>query len=157
MLDDHQALARWRASAERPLVFTNGCFDILHRGHVAYLERAAALGATLLVAVNSDASVRRLEKGRLKMSMERPVNPLADRMAVLAALGAVDAVTAFDDDSPLALIKLTRPDHLVKGGDWAVANIVGGGEVKAWGGEVHAIPFEFQRSTSDLIERIQSG
>ena len=110
---DPAQLAARLARLARPVVFTNGCFDILHRGHVAYLEEAAALGKSLVVGVNSDASVRRLEKGQ-----NRPINPLDDRMAVLAALGCVSLIASFDDDAPLALIKLVRPDHLVKGGDW---------------------------------------
>ncbi len=145
-------LARRVAALARPLVFTNGVFDILHRGHVTYLDRARALGASLLVAVNSDASVRRLGKGD-----DRPVNALADRMAVLAALESVSLVTSFDDDTPLALVRACRPDVLVKGGDWEVAAIVGAREVLAWGGQVHSIPFEHLRSTSDLLARVRSG
>ncbi len=136
----------------RPLVFTNGCFDILHRGHVTYLAQARARGASLLVALNTDASVRRLGK-----SADRPVNPLEDRMAVVAALQAVDVVTWFDDDTPLELILLTRPDVLVKGGDWPVEKIVGGAEVQSWGGQVHSIPFLFDRSTSATLARIRGA
>ena len=136
---------------ERPVVFTNGCFDILHRGHVAYLQRAAALGNSLIVGVNTDDSVRRLRKGP-----GRPVNSADDRMAVLAALESVDLVTAFDEDTPLELIRKIRPDHLVKGGDWEPDNIVGAGFVRSYGGEVHSIPFEFDQSTSALIQRIRS-
>jgi rfaE bifunctional protein nucleotidyltransferase chain/domain len=136
----------------RPLVFTNGCFDILHRGHVTYLAQARARGASLLVALNTDASVRRLGK-----SADRPVNPLEDRMAVVAALQAVDVVTWFDDDTPLELILLTRPDVLVKGGDWPVEKIVGGAEVQSWGGQVHSIPFLFDRSTSAMLARIRGA
>lgn len=138
-------------SVTRPLVFTNGCFDILHRGHVAYLEEAARLGHTLLVALNEDASVARLEKGP-----GRPLNPLADRLAVVAALGCVDLVTAFPEDTPLELINRVQPDVLVKGGDWAEEKIVGAREVLASGGTVHSIPFRFDRSTSTLVNRIQS-
>lgn len=144
------ALPEALAKLARPLVFTNGCFDLLHRGHVAYLARAAALGASLVVGVNSDASVRALNK-----STGRPINPLDDRMAVLAALAAVDLVVAFDEATPAALIELLRPEHLVKGGDWAVDQIVGADRVRQRGGQVHAIPFEFDRSTSALIERIR--
>ena len=140
------------AGLARPVVFTNGCFDILHRGHVAYLEEAATLGKALVIGVNSDASVRRLEKGQ-----DRPVNPLDDRMAVLAALGCVALVTPFDDDTPLALIKLVRPDHLVKGGDWAPDKIVGSDVVKSYGGQVHSIPFRYDRSTTELLRRIRSS
>ena len=144
--------ARWAAAQPRPLVFTNGVFDILHRGHVTYLARARALGAALLVALNGDASVRRLGKGP-----GRPVNALADRMALLAALEMVDAVTWFDADTPAALIAACRPDVLVKGGDWPVARIVGGAGVLARGGAVHSIPFEHQRSTTALLRRIGTG
>jgi len=136
----------------RPLVFTNGVFDILHRGHVTYLAQARALGASLVVAANSDASARRLGKGE-----DRPINPLEDRMAVLAALQAVDLVTWFDEDTPLALILACRPDVLVKGGDWKPEAIVGAKEVVSWGGSVHSIPFEFERSTTATLKRIRSG
>jgi rfaE bifunctional protein nucleotidyltransferase chain/domain len=145
-------LARWAGELARPLVFTNGVFDLLHRGHVAYLERARALGEALLVALNGDASVRRLGKGD-----GRPVNPLEDRMALVAALEAVDAVTWFDADTPAALIEALKPEVLVKGGDWPVEKIVGGRETLARGGRVVSIPFEHQRSTSALIDRIRKG
>jgi len=138
------------AELARPLVFTNGCFDILHRGHVAYLEEAAALGQSLVVGVNSDASVQRLDKGQ-----GRPVNPLDDRLAILAALGCVSLVVPFEDDTPYALIKRVRPDHLVKGGDWTPDKIVGADVVTGYGGQVHSIPFRFKRSTTDLLQRIR--
>ena len=138
------------ATLPRPLVFTNGCFDILHRGHVSYLAQARALGASLVVGVNSDASVKRLGKGD-----DRPVNGLADRMAVLAALESVSLVVAFDEDTPLELIRLVRPDVLAKGGDWAPQNIVGADEVLARGGRVHSIPFRHERSTTALLEKIR--
>ena len=131
-------------------MFTNGVFDIQHRGHASYLAQARALGASLIVAVNSDASVRRLGKGP-----DRPINPLHDRMAVLAALEAVNLVTWFDDDTPLALISLVRPDVLVKGGDWAPDKMVGAVEVKSWNGTVHSIPFLHERSTSATLARIR--
>ena len=134
----------------RPLVFTNGCFDILHRGHVTYLAQARALGTSLLVAVNTDASVKRLGKGD-----DRPLNNLEDRMAVLAALECVSLVTWFDEDTPLARILEVRPDVLVKGGDWPVEKIVGYREVTGWGGQVHSIPFIHQRSTTALVEKIR--
>jgi rfaE bifunctional protein nucleotidyltransferase chain/domain len=136
----------------RPLVFTNGVFDVLHRGHVTYLARARALGASLIVGVNSDASVKRLGKGD-----DRPVNALADRMAVLAGLESVSLVTSFDEDTPLALILACRPDVLVKGGDWQPDTIVGAREVKGWGGAVHSIPFEHERSTTALLAKIRGG
>ena len=138
------------AGLPRPLVFTNGCFDILHRGHVTYLAQARAMGAALIVAANSDASVRRLGKGA-----DRPVNPLADRMALLAALECVSLVTWFDEDTPLARILDCRPDVLVKGGDWPLEKIVGYGEVTAWGGSVRSIPFVHERSTTALMEKIR--
>ena len=145
-------LAARAAMLQRPLVFTNGCFDILHRGHVTYLAQARALGATMVVALNTDASVRRLGKGD-----DRPVNPLEDRAAVMAALECVDLVTWFDEDTPLACILDARPEILVKGGDWPVDRIVGAAEVQAWGGSVHSIPFEHERSTTALLGRIRGG
>jgi D-glycero-beta-D-manno-heptose 1-phosphate adenylyltransferase len=144
-------LATRLAALPRPLVFTNGCFDILHRGHVTYLAQARALGASLIVAANSDASVRRLGKGD-----DRPVNALADRMALLAALECVSMVTWFDEDTPLARIIDCRPDVLVKGGDWAVEKIVGHAEVTGWGGAVHSIPFRHERSTTALLTKIRA-
>lgn len=145
-------VARWQAELARPLVFTNGVFDLLHRGHVTYLAQARALGAALLVALNGDASARRLGKGP-----DRPLNPLEDRMALVAALEPVDAVTWFDDDSPLALIVACAPEVLVKGGDWPVEKIVGAKEVLARGGRVVSIPFEHLRSTTALVERIRKA
>jgi D-glycero-beta-D-manno-heptose 1-phosphate adenylyltransferase len=143
------ALARILALA-RPLVFTNGVFDLLHRGHVAYLEQARALGASLVVAVNSDASVRRLGKGS-----DRPLNPLDDRLAVLAGLAAVDLVVPFDADTPRDLIAACRPDILVKGGDYSADTTAGAAEVIAAGGRFVAIPFMFDRSTSELLRRVR--
>src|SRR5690606_10293101 len=135
-----------------PRVFTNGCFDLLHRGHVTYLARARALGAALIVALNTDASVRRLGKGE-----DRPINPLADRLAVIAALGSVDLVTWFDEDSPIERINEIRPEVLVKGGDWTPENIVGAPEVRSWGGSVHSIAFEHERSTTALLEKVRKS
>jgi D-glycero-beta-D-manno-heptose 1-phosphate adenylyltransferase len=135
---------------QRPLVFTNGVFDILHRGHVTYLAQARTLGASLVVALNSDASVRRLGKGD-----DRPVNALEDRLAVIAALESVALVTWFEEDTPLARILECRPDHLVKGGDWIPEAIVGAAEVQGWGGQVHSIPFRHDRSTTKLLSRIR--
>jgi len=145
-------LAPWLASVPRPLVFTNGVFDLLHRGHVTYLARAREHGAALLVALNSDASVRRLAK-----AADRPINSLADRLALVAALESVDAVTWFEDDTPAALIEVCRPDVLVKGGDWPVERIVGAAGVLARGGEVLSIPFEHEQSTSALLARIRGA
>ncbi len=147
---DPSGLAARLAGLPRPLVFTNGCFDILHRGHVTYLAQARALGASLIVAANSDASVRRLGKGD-----DRPVNSLADRMVLLAALECVSLVTWFDEDTPLERIRECRPDVLVKGGDWPVEKIVGYAEVTAWGGKVHSIPFLHERSTTALMAKIR--
>lgn len=144
-------LAQRLVSIPRPLVFTNGCFDILHRGHVTYLAQARALGAGLLLAVNSDASVKRLGKGD-----DRPVNPLADRMAVLAALECVTLVTWFDEDTPLERILQIRPDVLAKGGDWTVEKIIGYREVTGWGGKVHSIPFRHECSTTALLNKIRT-
>ena len=138
------------AALARPLVFTNGVFDILHRGHVTYLAEARALGAALVVALNSDASVKRLGKGD-----DRPINALHDRMAVVAALESVALVTWFDEDTPLARILECRPDHLVKGGDWTPDRIVGAAEVRGWGGHVHSIPFQHERSTTALLSKIR--
>ena len=138
------------AQLERPLVFTNGCFDILHRGHVTYLAQARALGAGLIVAANSDSSVKRLGKGD-----DRPINRLADRMALLAALECVTLVTWFDEDTPLQRIIDIRPDILAKGGDWPTEKIVGYAEVMGWGGQVHSIPFVHQSSTTALVEKIR--
>lgn len=135
----------------RPMVFTNGCFDVLHRGHVTYLAQARALGASLVVGVNSDASVKRQGKGD-----DRPINNENDRMAVLAALESVSLVMLFAEDTPLNLILACHPDILAKGGDWQPQNIVGSKEVQDWGGSVHSIPFLHQRSTTALLKKIRS-
>ena len=148
---DRDALLRLHARPrDRRVVFTNGVFDILHRGHVTYLARSREQGGALLVALNSDASARRLGKGP-----DRPVNPLADRLALVAALDSVDAVTWFEEDTPEALIAACRPEVLVKGGDWPVERIAGGREVLARGGRVLSIPFEHERSTTALVARIR--
>ena len=143
-------LAARVATLPRPLVFTNGCFDILHRGHVTYLGQARALGTAMVVALNSDASVRRQGKGD-----DRPINTLADRLAVMAALGCVDLVTWFDEDTPIERILESRPDVLVKGGDWPVEKIVGNTEVTGWGGKTVSIPFIHQKSTTALLDKIR--
>jgi D-glycero-beta-D-manno-heptose 1-phosphate adenylyltransferase len=140
------------AALPKPVVFTNGVFDLLHRGHVTLLAQARAQGASLVLALNDDASVRRLNKGA-----DRPINALEDRMAVAAALGCVDVVTSFSDDTPLALILAMRPDVLVKGGDWALQDIVGGAEVQSWGGRVLSIAFEHERSTTETLARIRNA
>ena len=141
--------ARARA-LPRPLVFTNGVFDLLHRGHVTYLAEARALGASLIVGVNSDASVKRLGKGD-----DRPINHEQDRMAVLAALECVSLVVCFTEDTPLNAILAAHPDVLVKGGDWTADKIVGAEQVGGWGGSVHSIPFLYQRSTTATLARIR--
>ena len=140
------AQARW----PRPVVFTNGVFDILHRGHVTYLDEAAQLGATLIVAINSDASARRLGKGP-----DRPLNTEQDRAALLAALACVDAVTIFDEDTPLETIAMLRPDLIVKGGDYDMQTLPETKVVESWGGRAVAIPFEFARSTTALVGKIR--
>ena len=143
-------LAARLAQLPRPLVFTNGCFDILHRGHVTLLGQARALGQSMLVALNADTSVKRLGKGD-----DRPVNALADRLAVIAALDCVALVTWFDEDTPLARIVDCRPEVLVKGGDWPVDTIVGHSEVAGWGGTTVSIPFIHQKSTTALLDKIR--
>jgi len=145
-------LAIRAASLPRKLAFTNGVFDVLHRGHVTYLAEARALGSSLIVALNADASVRRLGKGD-----DRPINMLEDRMAVVAALECVNLVTWFEEDTPIERILAARPDVLIKGGDWAIDKIVGGIEVRAWGGSVHAIPFQFERSTTATLAKIRAA
>jgi rfaE bifunctional protein nucleotidyltransferase chain/domain len=144
------SLATRLQALPRPRVFTNGVFDILHVGHVTYLARARALGASLIVGVNTDASVRRLGK-----DADRPVNPLADRIAVLAALDSVSLVVPFDEDTPLQLVLECRPDVIVKGGDYSAATTVGAAEVIGWGGRFEAIPYLPGRSTSALLQKIR--
>lgn len=143
-------LATRVAQLPRPLVFTNGCFDILHRGHVTLLAQARALGISMVVAINSDASVKRLGKGD-----DRPVNTLADRLAVMASLECISLVTWFDEDTPIERILDCKPDVLVKGGDWPVEKIVGNTEVAGWGGKTVSIPFIHQKSTTALLDKIR--
>ncbi len=150
-----EAAARWGRELQGrglKVVFTNGCFDLLHPGHVAYLEEARALGDALLVAVNTDASVRRLAKAGA-----RPINPEADRARVLAALAAVDRVVLFTEDTPLELITELQPDILVKGGDYRVDAVAGREVVLARGGRVLVLPFRAGYSTSLLLERIRAS
>lgn len=144
-------LAR-RAEMPEPVVFTNGVFDILHRGHVTYLARARALGAFLIVGVNGDASVRTLGKGD-----DRPINREDDRMALLAALADVDAVVRFDESTPVALIRALRPDVLVKGGDYDMDALPESALVRGWGGRALAIPFEHERSTTALLAKVRGA
>jgi rfaE bifunctional protein nucleotidyltransferase chain/domain len=143
-------LARAVATLARPLVLTNGVFDLLHRGHVTYLARARALGASLVVAVNSDASVRRLGKAD-----DRPINCEADRAAVLAALECVSLVTVFDETVPLPVVEIVRPDVYVKGGDYDLATVPEAQLARSWGARTVAIPFEFERSTTALLAKVR--
>ncbi|MDK4574688.1 D-glycero-beta-D-manno-heptose 1-phosphate adenylyltransferase [Kingella kingae] len=145
-----EQLAQKLAQLPRPLVFTNGCFDIVHRGHVSYLAQARALGASLVLALNTDESVKRQGKGD-----DRPINSLANRAAVMAALASVDVVTWFDSDTPADLIVQVQPDVLVKGGDWQPDAIVGAAETLARGGQVHSIPFLHQTSTTKMLAKIR--
>ena len=139
------------AALPKPVVMTNGVFDILHRGHVTYLEQARALGASLVVAVNTDASVRRLGKGD-----DRPLNTCADRMAVLAALESVSLVVEFDEDTALQAVLEAHPDLYVKGGDYDMTTIPEGQAVLAYGGKVQAIDFQHDRSTTQLLEKVRA-
>ncbi len=139
------------ADLPKPVVMTNGVFDILHRGHVTYLAQARALGASLVVAVNTDASVKRLGKGD-----DRPLNTCADRMAVLAALESVSLVVEFDEDTALQAVVAVRPDIYVKGGDYDMTAIPEGQAVLAYGGQAVAIDFEHDRSTSKLLAKVRS-
>ena len=152
---DWEAAARWVQNLQgqgKLAVFTNGCFDLLHVGHVRYLETARSLGDGLILGVNTDASVARLGKGP-----GRPLNPEGDRGRVLAALACVDRVVLFGEDTPLALITLLTPDILVKGGDYQPDEIVGREVVLARGGRVVALPFVPGYSTTGLMERLRSG
>jgi len=146
-----EALAARRATLAGPVVFTNGVFDILHRGHVTYLAQAKALGACLIVGVNSDASVRMLGKGD-----DRPINRDADRMALLAALESVDWVVSFEEKTPVELIGALRPDILVKGGDYDMDTLPESALVRGWGGRALAIPFEHDRSTTALLSKVRA-
>ena len=147
------AAARWVKKLQaqgRKVVFTNGCFDLLHPGHVAYLEQARSLGDALVVGVNTDDSARRLGKGQI-----RPVTPEADRARVLAALAGVDRVVLFSEDTPLELIAALQPDILVKGGDYHLSEIVGREVVEARGGQVLSLPLVEGYSTTELLRRIR--
>ena len=144
-----EQVVRWKEKGDK-IVFTNGCFDILHPGHIQYLESAAACGDRLVIGVNDDDSVRRL-KGET-----RPINVLDSRLYLLASLSSVDGVAAFSEDTPLQLINLLRPDVLAKGGDYTPETIVGAKEVMSWGGKVEVIPFVTGFSTTRLENKILS-
>lgn len=133
----------------KKIVFTNGCFDIIHAGHTTYLKKAKSLGDILIVALNTDASVRRLKGGG------RPLVPLKDRAEVISSLESVDYVTSFGDSTPLKVIKIVKPDVLVKGGDWSADKIVGADFVKSYGGKVVSIPYIAGCSTTNLIKKIK--
>ena len=152
ILSRDEVLARFGPPGRGRVVFTNGVFDILHRGHVEYLYAARALGDALVVGLNTDASTRRLGKGA-----DRPINGEEDRAMVLAGLGCVDAVTLFDEDTPRELIVALQPDVLVKGGDYTVETVAGADEVIAAGGRVEIIPLVPGRSTTSIIERTRKG
>jgi len=140
------------AGLPRPLVFTNGVFDILHRGHASYLAQARELGASLVVGVNSDASVKKLGKGD-----DRPINTEADRQALLAALASVDLAILFTEQTPVNLIASIRPDIYVKGGDYEIDSLEETRLVKTWGGKAIAIPFLYERSTTTLLGKIRTN
>lgn len=145
-----ETMATRLAALPRPLVFTNGVFDVMHRGHAIYLAQARALGASLVVALNTDASARRLGKGP-----DRPLNNEQDRAILVAALGAVDLVTWFDEDTPEQLISEIRPDILVKGGDYDMRKLPETALVESWGGRALALPFVAGYSTTALVHRIR--
>ena len=151
VLGREQLLARHGRPREGRLVFTNGCFDLLHPGHVLYLHEARALGDALVVGLNTDASVRRLK------GPDRPLVEEDARAIVLAGLGCVDAVTLFDEDTPRELVAALLPDVLVKGGDYAPEAVVGREEVEAAGGEVRILPFVAGHSTTEIVRRIREG
>ncbi|MCF8209589.1 MAG: adenylyltransferase/cytidyltransferase family protein [Rhodoferax sp.] len=149
---DRNALANALARLPRPWVFTNGVFDVLHRGHVMYLAQARELGASLIVALNTDASVRRLGKGD-----DRPLNNQSDRAVVMAGQQAVDLVTWFDEDTPVEVIAAIRPDLLVKGGDYDMVTLPETALVESWGGRALSLPFVSGYSTTRLLEKIRAG
>jgi rfaE bifunctional protein nucleotidyltransferase chain/domain len=151
ILDRPTLVRRFRRPRTETVVFTNGCFDILHRGHVAYLHAARALGDRLVVGVNTDASVRRLK------GVGRPIMNQDDRAYILAGLASVDAVTLFEEDTPAGIIAALVPDILVKGGDYSPGEVVGRDTVEAAGGRLVLIPFVEGRSTTDIVRRIREG
>jgi rfaE bifunctional protein nucleotidyltransferase chain/domain len=141
-------IEKWKKEGKK-IVFTNGCFDIIHAGHVDYLQKAKSLGDVLVVGLNSDSSVKRL-KGE-----ERPINPLEYRKKVLEALKPVDLVIVFEEDTPESLIKAVKPDILVKGGDYTIENIVGADFVQSYGGKVITIDFVYDVSTTKIAKKIR--
>ncbi|WP_457641918.1 D-glycero-beta-D-manno-heptose 1-phosphate adenylyltransferase [Persephonella sp.] len=143
-------IEQWKKEGKK-IVFTNGCFDIIHAGHVDYLEKAKKLGDILIVGLNSDSSIRRI-KGK-----DRPVNIQEHRKKVLEALKPVDLVIIFDEDTPERLIKEIKPDVLVKGGDWKIENIVGADFVQSYGGTVTTIDFVYDTSTTKIIQKVKNG
>jgi rfaE bifunctional protein nucleotidyltransferase chain/domain len=146
--EELKKVAELQRKEGKTIVFTNGCFDILHVGHVQYLQKARKMGDLLILGLNSDASVRAI-KGE-----KRPLVPQAERAEVVAALTTVDYVTLFDETTPLRLIKFLRPDCLVKGGDWKEASVVGCDLVRSWGGRVVIIPLTEGASTTNIVEKI---
>ena len=145
-------LAAQVARLARPIVLTNGVFDLLHRGHVTYLARARALGACLMVAVNSDASARLLGKG-----VDRPINTASDRAAILAALESVTLVTIFEEQIPLPVLQIVRPEIYVKGGDYSIESTPEAQLARTWNARVSAIPIEHDRSTTTLLDRVRGA
>jgi rfaE bifunctional protein nucleotidyltransferase chain/domain len=149
---DRQSLAQALAALPKPWVFTNGVFDVLHRGHVVYLAQARDLGGSLIVALNTDASVKRLGKGD-----DRPLNSDADRAMVMASQASVSLVTWFDEDTPLALISEIKPELIVKGGDYNMEVLPETAAVRSWGGDAIALPFVPGYSTTQLLKRIRAS
>jgi len=147
----HQLLTERLQVIEKPIVFTNGVFDILHRGHVTYLAQAKSLGKSLVVGVNADQSVKMLGKGD-----DRPINSENDRMALIAALEFVDLVVCFAEKTPVEILKEIRPQIYVKGGDYQIETLPETALVKTWGGHALAIPFIYERSTSALLQKIRN-
>lgn len=150
IIETSSQLAKLLPMLAKPIVFTNGCFDIVHVGHIHYLDAAAQLGGTVIVGINTDQSIQTLEK-----APGRPINPLNDRAAMLAALESVSLVIPFDDPTPIALIELIRPDVLVKGGDYATSDVVGREIVLSYGGKVTVIPKKHEQSTTAIVEGIR--
>lgn len=146
-----QAACRRARRQGKRVVFTNGCFDIIHPGHVSYLEAARQKGDFLIVALDTDAAVRKLK------GPTRPINTLESRLQVMAALESIDAVTWFDKGNPVPIIKKLRPDVLVKGGDWKIAQILGSKEVLGWGGKVHSLRYVEGKSTTNIVNKIRKA